>query len=67
VQLSLGFRSKVIWENNVWGYRRFRLCSTQCIDLFMQKREALQAQKIAIAQEEMSLQVSRPIGAASAL
>jgi hypothetical protein len=43
--LGLGFRSKVIWENNVWGYRRFRLCGIQCIDQFMQSRETFQAEK----------------------
>ena len=38
-------RSKVVWENSFCGYLRFRLCSTQCADRFMQAREASQAQK----------------------
>ncbi len=35
----------MIWENHVWGYRRFRLCGVHCLDRFMEVREALQAQK----------------------
>jgi hypothetical protein len=44
-QLGLGFRSKVFWESNAWGYRRYRFCGTKCIELFMQMRQAVGKQK----------------------
>jgi hypothetical protein len=43
-QLGLGHQSKVLWESNAWGYRRYRFCSRRCIDLFMQMRQALKEQ-----------------------